>query len=104
MKVAESDKDAMAKAFHDKKAASQDSKDSTEQTNNASGALPSLKYLPDDNDGWTTFEDPLLFVYAGQGPYVGRYVLLGCSYPWSKFTDLSPEIIWPSPFRCLMMD
>ena len=24
------------------------------------------------DDGWTKFEDPILFVYAGKGPYVAR--------------------------------
>lgn len=35
--------------------------------------LPPLKFLPDDDDGWTTFDEPTLYVYAGKGPYVGRY-------------------------------
>ncbi|TEB20022.1 hypothetical protein FA13DRAFT_1593975, partial [Coprinellus micaceus] len=34
--------------------------------------LPPLKYYLDDVDGWVTFEEPILFVYAGKGPYVGR--------------------------------
>jgi hypothetical protein len=39
-------------------------------------ALPPLKYLPEDEDGWATFEEPILYVYAGKGPFVGRYVIL----------------------------
>ena len=38
------------------------------------GKLPPLKYSADE-EGWTTFEEPLLYVYAGKGPYVGRRVL-----------------------------
>lgn len=36
--------------------------------------LPPLKFQPEDNEGWTTFDEPLLYVYAGKGPFVGRYV------------------------------
>ncbi|EEB97060.1 hypothetical protein MPER_03699, partial [Moniliophthora perniciosa FA553] len=35
-------------------------------------ALPKPRYSSTDNDGWTTFNKPSLFIYAGQGPYVGR--------------------------------
>ncbi|KAJ2920657.1 hypothetical protein H1R20_g16435, partial [Candolleomyces eurysporus] len=90
MKVAGLDKDAMAKAFHDKRLASQDPKDSIEKTNSSSGALPSLQYLPDDKEGWIDFEDPILFVYAGQGPYVGRdYMAFPVSLPDDGYIDLS---------------
>ncbi|KAI4526696.1 hypothetical protein K525DRAFT_188566 [Schizophyllum commune Loenen D] len=37
--------------------------------------LPPLVYSKSDSgndDGWTKFEDPILFVYAGKGPYVAR--------------------------------
>lgn len=34
--------------------------------------LPELRYSLDDMDGWTTMEEPLLYVYAGKGPYVSR--------------------------------
>lgn len=34
-------------------------------------ALPPLKYSGDD-EGWTVLDEPLLYVYAGKGPYVGR--------------------------------
>lgn len=34
-------------------------------------ALPPLKYSSDD-DGWTTLDEPLLYLFAGKGPYVGR--------------------------------
>jgi sphingosine kinase len=35
-------------------------------------ALPALKYSTTDEDGWTILDEPLLYVYAGKGPYVGR--------------------------------
>lgn len=37
-----------------------------------SSPLPKPNFLLDDQDGWTTFPDPLLYLYAGKGPYVGR--------------------------------
>lgn len=26
----------------------------------------------EDEEGWTIFDEPILYVYAGKGPYVGR--------------------------------
>ena len=34
--------------------------------------LPPLQESTEDEDGWTTIEEPLLYVYAGKGPFVGR--------------------------------
>jgi hypothetical protein len=34
-------------------------------------ALPPLQYV-DERDGWTTYEGPILFMYAGKGPLVSR--------------------------------
>lgn len=36
------------------------------------GGLPPLQRSTEDEEEWTTFEEPLLYVYAGKGPYVGR--------------------------------
>jgi sphingosine kinase len=36
------------------------------------GGLPPLQYSTEDEEDWTTLEEPLLYVYAGKGPYVGR--------------------------------
>lgn len=36
--------------------------------------LPPLEHDADDRSGWITFDKPLLYLYAGQGPYVGRCV------------------------------
>ena len=56
----------------------------------SSGALPALRHLPDDDEGWMTFEDPILFVYAGQGPYVGRdYMAFPVSEPDDGLIDIS---------------
>jgi hypothetical protein len=34
-------------------------------------ALPPLQYV-DDQDGWTTFEGPILYMFAGKAPLVSR--------------------------------
>jgi sphingosine kinase len=34
-------------------------------------ALPPLLYI-NETEGWTTFEDPILYLYTGKGPYVSR--------------------------------
>jgi sphingosine kinase len=26
----------------------------------------------DDLEGWTSFDEPIYYIYAGKGPYVGR--------------------------------
>ena len=41
-----------------------------EEEGDATG-LPPLQYI-DEQDGWITFEGPILFMYAGKGPFVSR--------------------------------
>ncbi|KZT26357.1 hypothetical protein NEOLEDRAFT_1091226 [Neolentinus lepideus HHB14362 ss-1] len=73
IKVVESDKTKLIEKWKEARAAPLSlSTGSTEET---SGALPPLNFDPQskpDDDGWITFDKPLLYVYAGQGPYVGR--------------------------------
>jgi len=40
----------------------------------SASSLPPLKYagVDPDSDGWLTFDQPTLFVYAGKGPYVSQ--------------------------------
>ncbi|EDR14311.1 uncharacterized protein LACBIDRAFT_306015 [Laccaria bicolor S238N-H82] len=53
-------------------------------------ALPPLNYLPDDADGWTSFNEPLIYVYAGKGPYVGRdFMAFPVSLPNDGLIDVS---------------
>lgn len=93
MKIAEKDKEAMAESFLARSTGttSQPTNEPGQLVNGAGhSALPALRYLPDDKDGWVTFEDPILFVYAGQGPYVGRdYMAFPVSLPDDGFVDLS---------------
>jgi hypothetical protein len=34
--------------------------------------LPRLKYSKEDKDGWIDIETPILFLYAGKGPFASR--------------------------------
>ena len=36
------------------------------------GGLPPLQYSAEGEEDWTILEEPLLYVHAGKGPYVGR--------------------------------
>ncbi|KAJ7709860.1 ATP-NAD kinase-like domain-containing protein [Mycena rosella] len=60
------------------------------QNSEAETALPPLKHSSTDNDGWTTLEKPLLYVFAGKGPYVGRDLM---AFPVSLPDDGLIDII-----------
>ena len=74
-KLAEKDKQRMAEVAHarTKELASKYKLLQPILVSEGSG-LPPLKYLSNDEDGWTTFDGPILYVYAGKGPYVSRWV------------------------------
>ena len=36
------------------------------------GSLPPLKYSTEDTVGWITIDEPIIYVLAGKGPYIGR--------------------------------
>ena len=74
IKVAEEDKNTMVQAFMArrekiKKELPPTSLDECQET-----SLPRLNYSIDEEDGWIVIDKPLLYVYAGKGPYVGRFV------------------------------
>ncbi|KAI0636889.1 ATP-NAD kinase-like domain-containing protein [Trametes polyzona] len=48
------------------------------------GGLPPLQYPDTDEDGWITFDRPLVYLFAGKGPYVSSDVL---QFPVSLPTD-----------------
>jgi len=55
----------------------------------ANDVLPTLKYLQGEEDGWTIFNEPILYVYAGKGPYVGRDMMaFPVSLPDDGFIDV----------------
>ena len=74
-KLAEDDKVKMA----EKACAQRLQGPPTSPPRKSSGGLPPLRYLPDDTDGWVTCEEPILYFYAGKGPFVSRYVGLSLS-------------------------
>lgn len=51
------------------------------------GGLPSLRFRDapcDEHDGWIVFEKPVLYLYAGKGPYVSRDFM---QFPVSRADD-----------------
>lgn len=73
-KAVESDKDKMVNDLQTRREISKDLPPSRAPSayERYGPQLPSLKRLPDELNGWTVFDKPLLWIYAGQGPYVGR--------------------------------
>ncbi|KAK0239940.1 ATP-NAD kinase-like domain-containing protein [Armillaria nabsnona] len=72
-KAAEEDKDKMAQECYARRV---NDKSATERTipaanENSDSALPPLT-TDESDEGWTTFDKPLLYLYAGKGPFVGR--------------------------------
>ena len=72
-KVGASGKAEMVEALrkHENSAPNDNERPRAEAGEHPSTELPPLRYV-DDYDGWTTFEDPVLFFFAGKGPYVTR--------------------------------
>ncbi|KAF5381091.1 hypothetical protein D9615_003996 [Tricholomella constricta] len=64
-KLAEGDKVKMA---NDLQARRNSQEQTSEDPQDASGVLPPLTNLPDEMDGWTTYDEPTLYIYAGKGP------------------------------------
>ncbi|KAF5377073.1 hypothetical protein D9757_007739 [Collybiopsis confluens] len=55
-------------------------------------ALPEPKTSLDETEGWTTFPEPLLFLYAGKGPYVGRdFMAFPVSLPDDGLIDIMAQ-------------
>ena len=77
-KAVEVDKYKMAErvSLHrkNKKSAPSASSSPAASENEIAESLPPLKFQSEDTEGWTTFDGPLLYVYAGKGPFVGRRV------------------------------
>ncbi|KAH9484246.1 Sphingoid long chain base kinase 4 [Psilocybe cubensis] len=96
-RLVESDKNKMAEFAHSKRAETTTISSSESQVSEleskVEGAMPTLKYLPDDEDGWTTFDKPVLYVYAGKGPYVGRdFMAFPVSLPNDGLIDVAAMI------------
>jgi len=71
-KLEEDNKEKMAAAWQSRKEGRDLTIPSAISSKSADDALPSLKYLKGEEDGWTIFNESFLYVYAGKGPYVSR--------------------------------
>ncbi|KAJ7343461.1 ATP-NAD kinase-like domain-containing protein [Mycena albidolilacea] len=94
-KVAELDKEKMFDALQ-KRRIKDTAKDATDpqalhEPGTESTALPPLKYSATD-EGWTVVTEPLLYVYAGKGPYVGRDLMtFPVSLPDDGLIDIAAQ-------------
>ncbi|KAF4608502.1 sphinganine kinase lcb4 [Pleurotus pulmonarius] len=88
VKIAEQDKTKMLEALQARRQAQSNASSSTDAS--SSSSLPPLKFLPEDKDGWTVIDEPLLYVYAGKGPYVGRdFMAFPVSLPDDGLIDIT---------------
>ena len=72
IKVAEQDKLKMVEILRSKRSEDADIQSDSETIMEQS--VPPLTQVVGENDGWITVDRPMVYIYAGQGPYVGRYV------------------------------
>ncbi|KAI0928500.1 hypothetical protein AcW1_005729 [Taiwanofungus camphoratus] len=80
LKNPESDKRKMVetlKAYHSKAKTQQQqithkASNLTDNDSTMVSPLPELKHSAADGEGWITFDKPILYIYAGKGPYVSR--------------------------------
>jgi hypothetical protein len=75
IKIAEQDKHAMLETSIARREKIEQELSYTNEEEYLPTSLPPLKYSTNEEDGWTTFDKPLLYLYAGKGPYVGRFVV-----------------------------
>lgn len=73
VKVVETDKSKMVEALGSQKSAFA-SGESAPCRKTVEASLPDLTQPVTQQDGWLTFDKPALYVYAGKGPFVSRYV------------------------------
>lgn len=86
----ETDKANMMKAAQERNQLAEDGKSpSVNPDAGVKGGLPPLRYLPDSKNGWSTVDKPMLYAYAGQGPYVSKdYMTFPVSVPDDGLLDL----------------
>jgi len=82
------DKAEMVEALRKHPNSATDDEHPPAEVENLSTGLPPLQYV-DDHEGWTTFEGPILYFYAGKGPYVSRELMqFPVSVPNDGMVDL----------------
>lgn len=74
IKVAEQDKSKMVEALRSRHSDNATNAQSTSE-NGLEETIPPLAQAVDEKNGWITFDQPMLYICAGQGPYIGRYGL-----------------------------
>lgn len=78
MKVAENDKKKMEQAVQTVRTENEKGiptlPSPSSVAEDGESTLPPLKYSMDDTDGWITVDEPILYLYAGKGPYVARWL------------------------------
>ncbi|KAI0065370.1 hypothetical protein BV25DRAFT_1850670 [Artomyces pyxidatus] len=52
--------------------------------------LPPLRYVSDDPEGWITMDEPILYMYAGKGPFVSRDLM---QFPVSMPNDGVVDVV-----------
>jgi len=73
LKLAETDKEKMAAAVHSRETQKREVPVAIASSPDQTGiSLSPLEHVHEDEDGWTIFDEPILSVYAGKGPYVAR--------------------------------
>jgi hypothetical protein len=77
MKVVAQDKQKMVDDFRAARAVPKEPstlQEAATLTDEEAAKLPALQWKDATTDDWITFDKPVLYLYAGQGPYVGRFV------------------------------
>ncbi|KAH9079548.1 ATP-NAD kinase-like domain-containing protein [Lactarius deliciosus] len=87
-KIGAADKIAMLETLRKHEKSAPDDEHPRAEVDSLSTGLPPLQYV-DDYDGWTTFEGPVLFFYAGKAPYMSRELMqFPVSIPSDGMVDL----------------
>jgi sphingosine kinase len=87
-KIDAADKAAMVEALRKYENSATNDEHPRAEVESLSTELPPLQYV-DDYEGWSTFEGPILYFYAGKGPYVSRELMqFPVSVPNDGMVDL----------------
>jgi len=88
-KIDTADKTAMVAALRKHENSATDDEPPPAEVESLSTGLPPLQYV-DDYEGWTTFEGPALYFYAGKAPYMSRELM---QFPVSVPNDGMVDIV-----------
>ncbi|KAJ4487911.1 ATP-NAD kinase-like domain-containing protein [Lentinula aciculospora] len=92
-KVVEQDKRKMFENLNSRRSAG-GSESISPQIQDENLALPEPKINLEETEGWITFSEPLLYLYAGKGPYVGRdFMAFPVSLPDDGLIDIVAQSV-----------